>query len=128
MTMTPSKIHLHKKTQILDIHFGSESFNLSAEFLRVHSPSAEVKGHAGQGGETPYGKKGVRIERLATTGNYAIQIYFDDGHSSGLYSWKYLYELCTHQESLWQEYLDKLHALKKSRDKDTTVVTLFPAS
>ncbi|HEY7772356.1 MAG TPA: DUF971 domain-containing protein [Marinagarivorans sp.] len=126
--MTPSKIHLHKKTQTLDICYDNENFSLSAEFLRVHSPSAEVKGHAGHGGETPYGKRGVRIEKLEMTGNYAIQIFFDDGHSSGLYSWKYLHELCTNQQALWQGYLDKLHVMQKSRDKDTSVVTLFPAS
>lgn len=126
--MTPSKIHLHKKTQTLDIRFGHEDFSLSAELLRVYSPSAEVRGHAGHGGETPYGKRDVRIEKLEMTGNYAIQIFFDDGHSSGLYSWKHLYELCTKQHSLWQEYLDKLHVLKKTRDKDASVVTLFPAN
>lgn len=126
--MTPTKIHLHKKTQVLDIHFNENSYNLSAEFLRVHSPSAEVKGHAGSGGSTPYAKRNVKIEKLEMTGNYAVRIFFDDGHSSGLYSWPYLYELCTQHDTLWDAYLEKLHQLQKSRDEDTRVVTITPLS
>jgi DUF971 family protein len=126
--MTPNKLHLHKKTQILDIQFANSLYCLSAEYLRVHSPSAEVKGHNGTGGQLPFGKRDVRIEKLELTGNYAVRIYFDDGHSSGLYSWNYLYELAINCASYWQTYLDKLHENRKSRDQDTSVLTIGMAN
>ena len=93
--MIPTKINLRKKTQVLYLEFDAETFELSAEFLRVHSPSAEVKGHAGQGGELPSGKRFVNITKIEPAGNYAIRILFDDSHASGLYTWQYLYKLCT---------------------------------
>lgn len=124
--MTPTKIHLRKKTQVLEIHFDDKGYSLSAEFLRVHSPSAEVKGHAGSGGSTPYAKRNVMIEKLEMTGNYAVRLFFNDGHSSGLYSWTYLHELCDQQDILWETYLEKLHAMQKSRDEGASVVTISP--
>ena len=120
--MKPRKIHLHKNTQILDIEFHDVTGHLSAEFLRVHSPSAEVKGHQGVGGELPFGKKNIRINTIEAAGNYALKIFFDDGHDSGLYTWAYLYELTTQSVSKWQDYLDRLHKEQKSRDPEVSVI------
>ncbi|MDZ7925560.1 MAG: DUF971 domain-containing protein [Marinagarivorans sp.] len=120
--MKPHKIHLHKNTQILDIEFHNLSSHLSAEFLRVHSPSAEVKGHQGMGGELPYGKKNIRINKIEAAGNYALKITFDDGHDSGLYTWTYLHELATQSDSKWQVYLEQLYNAHKSRDPEVAVI------
>lgn len=124
--MIPTKINLRKKTQVLCLEFDAETFELSAEFLRVHSPSAEVKGHAGQGGELPSGKRFVNITKIEPAGNYAIRILFDDSHASGLYTWQYLYKLCTQQEKLWDTYTTKLHLEKKTRDPQESVLTFKP--
>ncbi len=87
---------------------GGERYSLSCEYLRVHSPSAEVLGH-GPGQEVlQTGKINVGITALKPVGNYALQLVFDDGHDTGLYSWRYLYELCQGQEAKWQDYLDRL--------------------
>jgi len=95
---------------------GAASQQLSAEMLRVLSPSAEVRGH-GVGNEVlQFGKKNVRILKLEPTGNYALKITFDDGHDSGLFNWEYLQDLCNNTEQHWQGYLDKLNAAGKSRD------------
>ena len=124
--MTPSKIKLHKASGDLDIQFpGRPLITLSSEYLRVMSPSAEVKGH-GPGQEVlQHGKKNVRIDNLEKSGNYAIRILFDDGHDTGIYSWDYLLELADNRESYWQKYLDRLHAAGKHRDPDTQVVQIF---
>ena len=88
----PTKIQLHKQSQQLELHFGGEQFLLSAEFLRVHSPSAEVKGH-GLGQEVlQFGKKDVGISQLERAGNYGLKIHFDDGHNTGIYTWNYFYD------------------------------------
>lgn len=122
MNHTPTKIKLHKQSQQLEIQFSETSFHLTAEFLRVHSPSAEVKGH-GPGQEVlQFGKKDVSIEKLEAAGNYGLKIFFSDGHSTGIYTWNYLYELGQNRENLWQIYLEKLHKAGKSREKDTAVV------
>ena len=124
--MIPTKINLRKKTQVLQLEFGNESFELNAEFLRVHSPSAEVKGHGGQGGELPSGKRFTKITQIQPAGNYAIRIVFDDNHDSGLYTWQYLYKLCIDQEDLWGTYLSKLHLAKKTRDPEQSVINFTP--
>ena len=122
MNQPPQKIKLHKQSQQLELQFAYENFLLPAEFIRVHSPSAEVKGH-GPGQEVlQFGKKEVSIEKLEAAGNYGLKIYFSDGHSTGIYTWNYLYELGQNQETIWQIYLDKLHQAGKSREKDTAVV------
>lgn len=123
---TPSKIKLHKSTGELEIQFPDlEPFVLSSEYLRVHSPSAEVKGH-GPGQEVlQWGKKNVRIAQLERNGNYAIRIIFDDDHDSGIYSWNYLLELGENQQQYWDVYLDKLHQAGKSRDPEEQVVKFF---
>ena len=114
--MVPTDIKLHQVSGILEILFeGGEVFNLSAEYLRVFSPSAEVKGH-GPGQEVlQHGKKMVKIANLEAQGNYAIKITFSDGHDSGIYSWQYLYELGTQFESNWSAYLARLIAANKTR-------------
>lgn len=122
MSTTPSKIQLHKQSQQLELHFGGEQFLLPAEFLRVHSPSAEVKGHGPGQAVLQYGKKEVGISKIERAGNYALKLIFDDGHDTGIYTWSYFYELGKNQEQLWQDYLDELHKAGKSREKDTSLV------
>lgn len=107
-TPLPSDITLHKKSKTLELAYGEQSYKLSAEYLRVYSPSAEVRGH-GPGQEVlQTGKENVGIDQIEPVGHYAIKIYFDDGHDSGLFSWDYLYDLATQQDALWQDYLDRL--------------------
>lgn len=119
---TPTKIQLHKQSQQLELHFGSEQFLLPAEFLRVHSPSAEVKGHGAGQEVLQFGKKDVAITNIERAGNYALKLIFSDGHETGIYTWDYFYELGKNQEKLWLDYLDQLHKAGRSREKDTNVV------
>jgi len=119
-TLIPSRIKFHNKSQSLELAWEADAhldgLFLSAEMLRVLSPSAEVRGH-GKGNEVlQVGKKEVRITKLEPIGNYALKIHFDDGHDSGLYDWNYLHTLAHNTESLWKEYLDKLSAEGKSRE------------
>jgi len=128
----PTDIKLHKKSSILELQYvDGSSYSLSAEFLRVQSPSAEVRGH-GKGQEVlQTGKRHVKLSNLELVGNYAIKIAFDDGHNSGIYSWPYLQQLCTEQEPLWNNYLMKLNAVKASREPlpaDTQVINIMPSS
>ncbi|MGD8810330.1 MAG: gamma-butyrobetaine hydroxylase-like domain-containing protein, partial [Gammaproteobacteria bacterium] len=90
---------------------------LSAEFLRVHSPSAEVTGHSAGEGVLVTGKEFVTIERIEPVGRYAVRIVFDDGHDSGLYSWRVLNELSRHREQKWQRYLERLAAAGHPRTR-----------
>ena len=114
-----SGIRLRKQSRCLALSYGDDGYELSYEFLRVFSPSAEVRGH-GVGNEVlQYGKKDVGIVRIEPAGNYALKLIFDDGHDSGLYDWKYLHHLCLNQESLWQDYLQKLEAAGQSRESAT---------
>ncbi len=109
MSIRPTEINLHKKSRILEIAFEDGArFNLPAEYLRVNSPSAEVQGHGPGQGVLQLGKEDVNIENLVTVGNYAIQLFFDDNHNTGIYSWETLYDLGKHQEQYWQDYLGKL--------------------
>ncbi|MFO1388548.1 gamma-butyrobetaine hydroxylase-like domain-containing protein [Cellvibrio sp.] len=122
MQKAPTKIQLHKQSQQLELHFGTEQFSLSAEFLRVHSPSAEVMGHGPNQAVLQFGKKDVRITKIERAGNYAIKLFFDDGHDSGIFTWTYLYELGATKEKLWQDYLEALMNAGKTREKDTSIV------
>lgn len=110
-TPRPTEICLHQASRRLEIHFDNgKIFNLSCEYLRVHSPSAEVRGH-GPGQEIlQTGKENVNITHIDPVGQYAIRLTFSDGHDSGLYSWDYLHELGTKQNELWQCYLSRLAA------------------
>jgi DUF971 family protein len=120
----PSGIELHKASRTLTLKYGpEESYTLSAEFLRVHSPSAEVQGHGKP--ILQYGKLNVGLTRLEPAGNYALKLTFDDGHDSGLFTWDYLYELSTRQQELWNDYLQELAAAGRSRDPDESVVKLM---
>jgi DUF971 family protein len=110
MKHTPTDIRLHTKSKLLEVVFNDEQFTLPCEYLRVMSPSAEVKGH-GPGQEVlQVGKETVNIVAIEPVGHYAVRLIFDDAHNSGLYSWDYLYELGTHRSVYWQEYLNKLIA------------------
>ena len=122
MQKNPTKIQLHKQSQQLELHFATEQFLLSSEFLRVHSPSAEVMGHGPNQAVLQFGKKDVAITKIERAGNYAIKLFFNDGHDSGIYTWSYLHELGTTQEKLWQNYLDALKFAGKTREKDTSIV------
>ncbi len=104
----PTQIRLHQKSRTLELTYDDESFELTAEYLRVHSPSAEVRGHGIGNGVLQTGKKLVGIKELIPTGNYALRLVFDDGHDSGLYSWKYLLELGQNHAKWWRDYLDRL--------------------
>lgn len=126
--MLPSKIQLHKQSQQLELHYGSEVFLLPAEFLRVHSPSAEVKGHGPGQAVLQYGKQDVAISRIERAGNYALKLVFDDGHDTGIYTWDYLYQLGRDQQSLWDQYLQALHQAGKSRQTNTSVVRFIDPS
>lgn len=107
----PTELQLHQASKVLEVSFDDGSrFELPCEYLRVHSPSAEVKGH-GPGQEVlQVNKEEVNITRIEPTGNYAVRLYFDDGHHTGLYTWEYLYELGANQEAYWAKYLDALAA------------------
>ncbi len=112
----PTDIRLKRAERILEVSFDNgESFRLPCEYLRVSSPSAEVQGH-GPGQKTLVaGKAQVNIRGIAPVGQYAVQLLFDDGHESGLYSWTTLYELGRDQEVNWRAYLDELAAAGRSR-------------
>jgi len=113
----PTEIKLHQKSRVLEISYSDGSrFELPYEFLRVYSPSAEVRGH-GPGQEVlQSGKKDVDILSLEPVGSYAVQPHFSDRHSTGIYSWEYLYDLGTHRQSLWQDYLKRLEAAGARRE------------
>jgi DUF971 family protein len=116
-TPVPTEIKLHQTSRVLEIAYSDgRAFKLPYEFLRVYSPSAEVRGH-GPGQETrQVGKRDVTIAEVEPVGHYAIQPRFSDGHDSGIFSWDYLYELGTEQDALWERYLSKLAAAGASRD------------
>ncbi len=116
-TPIPTEIKLHQKSRILELAFeNGERYELSYEFLRVFTPSAEARGHA-PGQETlQVGKRDVEILNIEPVGNYAIKPIFSDGHDSGLFSWDMLHTLCIHRDELWQAYLDRLAEAGASRD------------
>ena len=116
-TPVPTEIKLHQKSRKMEIAFSDGSqFELSYELLRVYSPSAEVRGH-GPGQEVlQVGKRDVDISSLEPSGSYAVQPTFSDGHSTGIYSWDYLYWLGKNRETLWREYLERLEQAAASRE------------
>jgi DUF971 family protein len=111
-------LRLRTKSRVLEVVFADGvQYSLPFEYLRVYSPSAEVRGH-GPGQEVlQTGKREVEIRTLEAVGSYAVQPLFSDGHSTGIYSWDYLYELGQNQDRLWREYLDRLSTAGSSRDK-----------
>ena len=116
-TPHPTEIKLHQTTRALEIAFSDgRVFRLPYEFLRVHSPSAEVRGH-GPGQEVlQVGKRDVAVKEVEAVGHYAIRPTFSDGHDTGIYSWDYLYDLGMRHDDLWQRYLARMTAAGASRD------------
>lgn len=122
----PSKVKLHRGSNTLELEYkDGRKFQMAAEYLRVFSPSAEVRGH-GVGQEVlQWGKKNVVLTSVKPAGKYAVKLVFDDGHDSGLYSWQYLLELAEKAADNWQDYLDRLTAAGLDRDPDVSVVKLL---
>ena len=116
-TPHPSEIKLHRKSRLLEISFSDgKIFRFPCEFLRVYSPSAEVRGHSPGQEVLQTGKKEVNINHIEPVGNYAIQLNFSDGHNTGLYSWDLIYDYGMHQEEMWQRYLRRMEEAGASRD------------
>jgi DUF971 family protein len=113
----PTEIKLHQKSRVLEIAFADgRSFRFPCEFLRVYSPSAEVRGH-GPGQEVlQTGKKAVEILRIEPVGSYAVQLYFSDGHDTGIYSWVLLYDYGVRQDEMWKHYLERMGEAGASRE------------
>ena len=122
----PSRVVLRQsKDALLLTYSDGQEYTLPAEYLRVYSPSAEVRGH-GEGNETlQFGKRLVTINALEKSGSYALQIVFSDGHDSGIYSWDYLQALAENYDDKWATYLEKLHNAGLSRDIDSQVIKLM---
>jgi DUF971 family protein len=111
MTTTPNitELKLHQASRKLEIHFDSdEAFELSCEYLRVYSQSAEVTGHAPGQEVLQVGKQDVTIDDITPVGNYAVKLHFSDGHDSGIYTWQRLYDLGKNQQDYWVDYLRRL--------------------
>ena len=113
----PTEIKLHQASRVLEVTFDDGAqFRLPCEYLRVHSPSAEVRGH-GPGQEVlQVGKRSVAIDGVEPVGAYAVKLAFSDGHDTGIFSWDYLYELGTKQDTNWKSYLARLEQAGKGRD------------
>lgn len=120
-TPIPTEIKFHQKSRILEITFNDgKTFRLPCEFLRVFSPSAEVRGH-GPGQEIlQTGKQDVSITHIEPIGHYAIQLNFSDGHNTGIYSWDLLYNYGLNQDTMWQHYLQRLKEAGFSRENNVT--------
>jgi DUF971 family protein len=113
----PTELRLHKDRKTLTVTYeGGENFDLTAEYLRVKSPSAEVQGHSAEERKTVPGKRNVAIIEVLPVGNYAVRLVFDDLHSTGIYGWDYLRELGRKHDDYWQDYLDELTGQNLSRD------------
>ncbi len=119
-TPYPTEIKLHQKSRVLDITFSDgKTFQFPCEFLRVYSPSAEVRGH-GPGQEVlQTGKKMINISKIEPVGHYAIQLNFTDGHNTGIYSWDLLYDYGLNQDKMWQRYLQRMEEAGVSREQET---------
>jgi len=115
-TPRPTEIKLRQQSRLLEVSFADgKTFQFSFEFLRVHSPSAEVRGHGPEQEILQTGKQEVIVNRIDPVGNYAIQLNFSDGHNTGLYSWDLLYEYGVHQNDMWQHYLQRIDEAGMSR-------------
>jgi DUF971 family protein len=120
---TPTQVHYHKKARELELVYSDdanaadgERYRLSIEYLRVFSPSAEVRGHGGNDAVLQVGKKHVGLQNIEQVGRYALKLHFDDGHDSGLYTWEYLRELIDNREANWADYLRRLEEAGASRE------------
>ena len=115
-TPTPTEIKLNKEARMLHLTYDDgQHFELSCEFLRVNSPSAEVQGHGPGEGVLQFGKESVNITAIEPVGSYAVLLRFDDGHDTGIYSWETLYKFGEHYDAIWEEYLELLKASGKKR-------------
>ena len=124
-TPRPTEIKLHQKSKVLDISFSDgKIFNFPCEFLRVYSPSAEVSGHGPEQEVLQTGKSLVNIHKILPVGNYAIQLYFTDGHNTGLYSWDLLYRYGLNYEQMWQRYLQRMAEAGVDREPATQSQTM----
>jgi DUF971 family protein len=113
----PTEIKLHQKSRVLEIAFADGArFRLPCEFLRVYSPSAEVRGHSPGQEVLQTGKKEVGIARIEPVGQYAVQLHFSDGHDTGIYSWDLLYDYGTRQDEMWRHYLTRMEEAGASRE------------
>jgi DUF971 family protein len=116
-TPWPTEVRLRKDKTTLAISFDNgEAFEFPAEFLRVHSPSAEVQGHSPEERQTVGGKRNIMVVEVHPVGNYAVRLVFDDMHATGIYTWDYFLKLGHEQETMWQSYLDELAAKGMTRD------------
>lgn len=114
--MKPDAIKVRKNSRCVVLVYADQEYSLDFEFLRVYSPSAEVRGHGTGNGVLQVGKKDVVLLRMEPAGNYALKLVFDDGHDSGLYDWDYLRHLCLNHDSLWSDYLQQLQQAGASRE------------
>jgi len=113
----PTEINFHQKSRLLELTFDNgERFEFTCEYLRVYSPSAEVRGHSEDEAVLQIGKAQVNIEQIEPAGNYAIILHFDDGHNTGIYSWEWLYHLGKDHDTLWQDYLAKMEQAGQKRE------------
>jgi len=113
----PTDIILHQQSRLLEIAFDDgKRYKLSCEFLRVHSPSAEVRGQGAGQEVLQTGKKDVTMQAVEAVGNYAVKLVFSDGHATGLYAWDYLYSLGVDHDALWKTYLERLEKAGASRE------------
>lgn len=128
MVTRPTSVRLRKLSNVLELSYADgRCFSLPAEFLRVYSPSADVKGH-GKGQEVlQYGKRQVQLASVTPVGHYGVQLAFDDGHNTGIYAWDYLYRLGSEQDKLWQDYLQRLAAAGRLRDDAQVIKIVDPA-
>lgn len=123
-TSLVSVLHYHRLSKVLDVKFSDEqSCSFSAEFLRVFSPSAEVRGHGKP--QLVSHKKDVAISQIVAVGLYAVKLVFDDGHQTGLYSWAYLAKLAAEQDELWTDYLQRLKQANSNRDSQLSIKQVF---
>jgi len=121
--MIPTEIKIHKRSATLEVSFARDNYLFSAEYLRVFSPSAEVRGHSAEQAVLQTGKRHVSFKDLEPQGNYAIKLVFSDGHDSGIYSWQLLQDLGENFEANWASYLERLEKAGKSREPQFIAVT-----
>lgn len=125
----PSTLKLHRITRVLEVAYADGTrYELPCEYLRVFSPSAEVRGHTGGEPTVVPGKRGVAIDKVEPVGSYAVRLVFDDGHSTGLYSWDVLEDLGANQARYWARYLERLAEHGLSRDSAVTKLSALPAA
>jgi len=123
----PASITLHRKSRVLDVAYADGTkYALPCEYLRVFSPSAEVRGHTGGEPTVIPGKRNVAIEKVEPVGSYAVRLVFNDGHNTGLYSWDVLEDLGVNQQQYWARYLERLGEHGLSRDSEVTKLSALP--